>query len=194
MKAPPHPESAPSFGMTVVQRPTSNPLRSRPIDFCVEENGNPVEWRNRRAEMHKLPGSQQVGVTFYSHVRSLRGLLIGHGCAGFPRVTFSSRLLKKGCTCFDKLSMSANFSKIFQLSPLVLSLSKDSSGVFQQPVRPPPFSKEVSKSTARQNRNQRTTRGFTAEAQEYAEGREGFVECRGKRGFFPISAPSAPLW
>ena len=31
--------------------------------------------------MHKLPTGEQVGGTSYSGVRSLRGLLIGHGCA-----------------------------------------------------------------------------------------------------------------
>ena len=61
--------------------PMSKPPRSRPIDFCLEENSDRLGHSNRRAEIHQLPSSKQVGVTFYSGVRSLQGLLIGQGCA-----------------------------------------------------------------------------------------------------------------
>ena len=47
----------------------------------------------------------------------------------------SSRLLKKGKECFDKLSMNGNFSANSNLSPFVLSLSKDSERGFQQATR-----------------------------------------------------------
>jgi hypothetical protein len=43
-----------------------------------------------------------------------------------------TKLLKKGGTCFDKLSMEGGFLIISDLSPLVLSLSKDSERVFHQ--------------------------------------------------------------
>ena len=46
-------------------------------------------------------------------------------------------MLKKGKECFDKLSMNGIFSIISKLPPFVLSPSKDSGGVFQQPARAP---------------------------------------------------------
>jgi hypothetical protein len=67
----------------------SKSLRSRPIDFCLEENGNIFEVSKHRTDMDTLPSGERVGVTSYSGVRSLRDLLIGYGCAGFPMVMFS---------------------------------------------------------------------------------------------------------
>jgi hypothetical protein len=63
----------------------SKPLRSRPIDLCLEENGELLRRGNCRAEMRELPSSDRVGATAYSRVRSLRGLLIGQTlCIAIP--------------------------------------------------------------------------------------------------------------
>jgi hypothetical protein len=64
-------------GLFIVQSPMSKPLQSRPIESCLEENGELPRRRNHRAEMRELPSSERVGATAYSRVRSLRGLLIG---------------------------------------------------------------------------------------------------------------------
>ena len=65
----------------------SKPLRSRPIDLCLEENGAFLQCRVHLGEIHELLMSEQVGATFYSCVRSLRGLLIGLTlCTGTPHV------------------------------------------------------------------------------------------------------------
>jgi NitT/TauT family transport system substrate-binding protein len=45
--------------------------------------------------------------------------------------------MKNGCECFDKLSMHGFSSGNSSSGPLVLSLSKDSERVFQQPANPP---------------------------------------------------------
>jgi hypothetical protein len=42
--------------------------------------------------------------------------------------------MKNGCECFDKLSMHGFSSGNSSSGPLVLSLSKDSERVFQQPA------------------------------------------------------------
>jgi hypothetical protein len=42
--------------------------------------------------------------------------------------------MKNGCECFDKLSMHGFSSGNSSFGPLVLSLSKDSERVFQQPA------------------------------------------------------------
>ena len=52
---------------------------------------------------------------------------------------FSSRLLKKSTECFESLSMNGILSIISNLFPFVLSPSKDSERVFQQPANEQKF-------------------------------------------------------
>jgi hypothetical protein len=61
-------ENRPSGQCVVVGSPMSKPLRSRPIDFCLEENGDRFRFPNHPAEMHKLPSTKQGGVASYSCV------------------------------------------------------------------------------------------------------------------------------
>jgi hypothetical protein len=51
---------------------TLSPIEGRPIESCLDEDGDLLERSNPRAEMYKLPSSDRVGVTFYPCVRSLR--------------------------------------------------------------------------------------------------------------------------
>ena len=44
----------------------NTPLRSRPIDFCLEENGDVVNRSNHRAEMAQLAKYDHAGATVYS--------------------------------------------------------------------------------------------------------------------------------
>src|SRR5688500_12627035 len=68
------------------ESPMSKSLRSRPIDLCLEENGDRSDRSDRRAEMAHIAKRHRVGATAYSCVRSLRDLLIGQTlCIAFPR-------------------------------------------------------------------------------------------------------------
>jgi hypothetical protein len=46
----------------------SEPLRSRPIDFCLEEKGDPLTTGIIELKSHKLPGTTGVEVAAYSYV------------------------------------------------------------------------------------------------------------------------------
>jgi hypothetical protein len=84
----------------MVQSPMSKPLRSRPIDLCLEETANRCDAAIIELKRANWPSSDRVGATAYSRVRSLRGLLIGQTVciaiplsmnnAEFRNLTFSS--------------------------------------------------------------------------------------------------------
>jgi hypothetical protein len=55
----------------------SKPLRSRPISLYLEDDSGLHECATIEEKHSWLPSTEQVTVTLYSCVRSLRGLLIG---------------------------------------------------------------------------------------------------------------------
>ena len=69
------PETSPHYSWC--ESPMSKSLRSRPIDSCLEENGDRLDRSNPQAEMAQVAKRQRVGAIAYSCVRSLRNLLIG---------------------------------------------------------------------------------------------------------------------
>ena len=102
----------------------SKPLRSRPIGFCLEENSDGFRFRGHPAEMHNLPGTKRGGVASYSGVRSLRGLLIGHGSAGLPIVRFRPPppFSKEDTKFTKKLRKSTSLSELRVLRALLRKL------------------------------------------------------------------------